>query len=53
MTTLYFTKNSIISLIENPFMVIYFDEIEVAVIERSSGETKGSDLVIVFRDYTK
>ena len=33
-------------------MVIYFEEIEVVIVEWSGGETKGIDLVIVFWDYT-
>ncbi len=53
MTSIYFTRNSLVSLIEKPFLVIFYDEIEVVVVERSEGETKGIDLVIVFKDYTR
>ena len=48
MAQIYFSRNSLVSLIEKPFLVINYEEIEVVVVERSDGETKGIDLVIVF-----
>lgn len=48
MADIYFARKVLVSLIEKPFLVIYYDEIEVVVVERSSGETKGFDLVIVY-----
>ena len=48
MAQIYFSRSSLVSLIEKPFLVINYDEIEVVVVERSDGDTKGIDLVIVF-----
>ena len=48
MTHIYFSKNALISLVEKPFLVIFYEDIEVVVVERTEGETKGFDLVIVF-----
>lgn len=47
------TANGLVSLIENPFMVVSLNEIEIVSIERVDNIIKNFDIAIIFKDYSK
>ena len=47
------TRRNLVSLIENPFLVVSLDEIELVSIERVDNIIKNFDIAIIFKDYSR
>lgn len=47
------TSNCLVSLTEQPFLLIPYAEIEIVSFERVDNKIKNFDMIVVFKDYTK
>lgn len=46
-------SNCLVSLIEQPFLVVSYSDIEIVSLERVDSQIKNFDLIVVFKDFTK
>jgi nucleosome binding factor SPN SPT16 subunit len=47
------TAYCLVSIIEKPFFVIFYEDIEFVSIERIDNKIKSFDLAFIFKDYTR
>lgn len=47
------TANSLVSLIEAPFLVMNLEDIEFVSIERVDNKIKNFDMIVIFKDYSR